>query len=324
MAFEMKMDVIQRRRAQLAREQEERESGAHFDKLKEGPNRRRILPPWSAEGNWRKHAAYHYNVVDKKSLVCPKKTSGGKCPICEFVDDLYKTRTPDSLEQAKKYKAKDRFFANVLNLDLNDGKVYVMAFGPQLEESILDAMDGGSKQQAQGAASADQFGVGDITHAKTGRNLLVTKDVPPGHKEQTSYKAQVSMNASEVANWAVIEKGLHDLDAVVNKDLFSYEDLYKMLIGEATAPAPAGTAPAESTKPAAPAAPVAPAAGTTATSEFEKPNTAVDEFGRTPSAPPAGNTTPPPAQPAAPAAPATGAQSALEKLRAMKAAGAAK
>ena len=309
MAHTMNMENVRRRRAELAREKDEREKGAHFDEIKEGANRRRILPPWSADGNWRKHAAYHYNIVDKKALVCPKKTFGSKCPICELVDELWKEKKPESTEQAKKWKAKDRFFANVLNLDLNDGKVYVMAFGPQLEESILDAMDGGSKDNQGGG---DQFGVGDITHPKTGRSILVNKDVPPGHKEQTSYKAQAALNATEVANWPAVEKMLHNLDEVVQKDVYSYEDLMKFVMGEQPA---AASTPAAETKPAASTAAV--------TSEFEKPVAPAgqDEFGRPvdKAATPAAETKTA-STATAETKPATGGGSALDRLRAMKAA----
>jgi hypothetical protein len=300
MANALNMDVVRRRRAELAREAEERENGAHFDKLKEGQNRRRILPPWSSEGNWRKRAAYHYNIVDKKSLVCLKKTFNQNCPICEYVDGLYKTNTPESKEEAKKYRAKDRFFANVLNLDANDGKVYVMAFGPQLEESIIDEMDGGQKD---GQSGSDSFGVGDITHPKTGRNMLITKDVPPGKKEQTSYKAKASGTPSEVANFANVEKQLHDLDALVQKDVYSYDELKSFLMGEST--------PAERTEKSAPGntqqSTPAPSGGVTDEFENAAPK---DEFGQTEQ--PAATT--PPAEPAKPAA----GGSALDRLRGMK------
>lgn len=314
MAHQMNMENVRLRRRQLAREAEERESGAHFDKLKEGGNMRRILPPWSEAGNWSKRAAYHYKLAPR-GFVCPKKTFDKPCPACEYVDLLYKEKTTESLAQAKEYRAKERFFANVLNLDFNDGKVYVMAFGPQLEESILDSMDGGNKS---GSAAGDQFGVGDITNPKTGRNMLITKDVPPGHKEQTSYKAQPSQTQSEVANWAAVEKQLFDLDAIVQKDVVSAEDIMKILNGESVA------AQSAASKPAASAGSGQGTSGAV-TSEFEKPAAPTkDEFGRpvTNAAPanPAGSappvTTPPTTT--APATP-TGGSSALAKLRAMKA-----
>lgn len=306
MAHQLSMDMVRRRRAEIARQSEERHNGADFDTLKEGPNKRRILPPWSAEGNWRKYAGYHYNVVEKKALVCPKRTFQKPCPICEFVDGLYKAKTASDLEQAKKYRAKDRFFANVLNLDTNDGKVYVLAFGQMLEESIIDEMDGGQKA---GATGGDQFGVGDITNPKTGRNMLMTKTVPDGKKELSSYKAKASGVASEVPNFAEIEKKLYDLDALVTKDIYTYEELMGFLMGEK----PKDT----------PALPTNPnPAGATVSDTFETPKT--DEFGQpaTPTYQPQEN--PPPAvtvevQTSVPAS-APAAASALERLRAMKAA----
>lgn len=320
MAYQTNMDHVRRRRAQIAREAEERENAAYFDKLKEGGNKRRILPPWSAEGNWRKYAAYHYK-LGKRGFVCLKKTFGKTCPACDYVAALYEEKTQDSLVKAKEYRAKDRFFANVLNLDSNDGKVYVMAFGQQLEESILDAMDGGSKENTGG----DTFGVGDITHPKTGRNLLVTKDVPPGKKEQTSYKAQASMNPSEVPNWAEVEKKLYDLDAIVQKDVLSEEDIWKVLNGEQIAERPeSNEAPAAAGAASVAHTPAA-GAGTTVSSEFEKLGTGkVDEFGR-PGGTTAAPTTQAPvaetaSQPAAPVTP-TGGGTALARLKAMKESG---
>lgn len=297
MANTLNMEVVRRRRAEIAKEAEDRESGAHFDKLKEGPNKRRILPPWKADGDWRKKAAYHYNIVDKRVLVCPKKTFGQNCPICEYVASLYESNTPENREEAKKYKAKDRFFANVLNLDMNDGKVYVMAFGPQLEESIIDEMVGGAAGSESGG---DSFGAGDITHPKTGRNVLITKTVPE-KKEQTSYKAKASGAQTEVPNFAAIEKNLHDLDALVQKDVFSYDELKSFMMGDSKPPAKEEAAPAAETKPSAPAGGVS--------AEFE-PAPTKDEFGQEIKAP-AANTPPPQTE-----APKAG--SALERLRGMK------
>lgn len=315
MANAMNMEVVRRRRAEIARQTEEQHNGADFDNLKEGPNRRRILPPWSSEGNWRKYAAYHYGVVEKKSLVCPKRTFDKPCPICEFVDGLYKAKTDADIEQAKKYQAKNRFFANVLNLDTNDGKVYVLPFGVQLEKSIMDVIDGGQKGDT---STGDQFGVGDITHPKTGRNMLMTKTVPDGKKELTSYKAAASMVPSEVPNFAEIEKKLYDLDALISKDVYSYEELMGFLMGEK----PKG-APVQNTPPAVSPNPN----GATVSDTFEQPK--MDEFGQ-PVAPTyqtvaSGNLSAAvPAAPAPavvePAAPAPAAGSALERLRAMKAA----
>ena len=246
----LNMQLVRNRRRQIQKQEEERKQGKHFDTLQKGPNYRRVLPPWEGAEDWRKYAAYHFNVLEKEAVLCPKKTFNKPCPICEYNEELYASNDQTDKDEAKKIRAKDRFFCNVLNLDKkDDAKVYILGFGQTIEEQIIAIMDPGGKEGEE----AEQFGYGDITDPMGGRTLLITKTVP-ADPTQTSYEVKAATTTSKIPNWEEISKGIHNLDAFIAADEYTYEELKGMLdgtfSGRNTSDSGSNPAPTGSTNPA--------------------------------------------------------------------------
>lgn len=241
--FKTSMDVVRKRHQQILRQKEEIEGRKFFDKFTPGANTRRILPPWSSEGNWRKEGVYHY--LFDENVICPKMTFDQPCPICEERAVLYKTGNPEDKELAGKLKPRWRYFANVLNLEKNDGKVYVMGFGQKLEKDFVSKMDGTA------STTGDVFAYGDITDVKAGRNVQITvtvpvkiiNGIPTPIKMETEYKLEVSQVVTPLPNAEEICKNLHNLDEIIQKDTRTYEQLCGLLSGQPTTSAPGGPPP---------------------------------------------------------------------------------
>lgn len=231
--YKTNMQSVRDRREAILRQQKEREANAFFDEILESKdgNVRRFLPPWSAEGLWRKQAWYHYGLKDRGAVVCPLKTFGRPCPACEEVEQLYKMKgDPEAQQLAKDMRAKERFFANVLNLNKNDNKVYILAFGPKLEGDIVTMMEG------SGGGTGVAFGVGDITDIQTGRAVLITKTSNPKDKKLTDYGVTPATVPSPLANAEAVCAALHNLDELVLKDTLTYEAMVKMMGKGGSAP----------------------------------------------------------------------------------------
>lgn len=82
-----------------------------FWKLPNGASKIRVLP--TEDGDPFKSFFFHYN-VGNESLLCPKANFGELCPICDFVASLYKDKSAESLEMAKKLGKKQRFCSPIL------------------------------------------------------------------------------------------------------------------------------------------------------------------------------------------------------------------
>lgn len=230
MAGKLNTELVRRRRQEINKQEEDRKQGQFWGKLVEGPNRCRIMPPWSNEGNWRRKFGQHYNVLENETVLCPLITFGTPCPICAENQELFKSKDKDNKEFAKKIRGKEAFVCNYLDLDKNDGKVYTLEFGVTMEADIVKIIDPGDTVDKDGKP-VESFGYGDITDPKSGRNLLITKTVP-ADKMQTSYDVKCGIQPSEVANWGEVEKQIHDLDEYVKvKQVHAYDDLVAMMNG---------------------------------------------------------------------------------------------
>lgn len=301
----LNMELVRRRKAKIDKDEEDFKKGKNFDKLKEGKNKRRILPPWVQNGDWHKIAGHHYNILEQGGVLCPKITWDKPCPLCDLNKELFQSDSKEDKEYAKKIRAKERFYANVLNLDLNDSKVYVLEFGTKMEKEIIKIMIG---DEGEDAEDAQEFaGVGDITDPKSGYNLQIKKTVPED-KMQTSYEVFVGKTATPVANWDEVSKNLVNLDEYVKKDEYSFDDLTAMANGTYKGNSSSGASTQESNAPKAEETDEFGDAKTEAknesassvTDEFDTPNEAVQ---------------PTPEKPAG----QTGeAKSALERLKKMK------
>ena len=156
-------------------------------RMQSGRNIVRILPPLEDGGDFYTEVHVHYNLgLDgKRQVVCPKHTEGKPCPVCELIDEL-KNGTEEEQQLAKDYKAKLKYYYNVMDTTLTErdercGKVQVMSSGVQIFEQILSII-------------CDPI-FGDITDPDKGRDILINKDAKG---RQTSYTVQAHPNQTSV------------------------------------------------------------------------------------------------------------------------------
>lgn len=178
--------------------------------IKVGRNTVRILPPKDGAEDFYSEVYVHYNLGTdgRKQIVCPNHMKGEPCPVCELVDELFKGDQED-IKQARKLKAKKKYYYNVLDtsLDENDenfGEVMVMSTGVTIFEDILSII-----------CDPD---FGDITDPDTGRDLIINRS---GKSLNTEYKVNARPKQTEVEY--EFEDGLYDLSVWGNPR--SYDDI---------------------------------------------------------------------------------------------------
>lgn len=194
------------------KQKEDRKKMGDFFNLEDGENLVRFMPPWSDSGEFIKEAWYHYNMAEKPVL-CPKKTFGeGECAICDFVDSLFRTKDADDKKAAKERMAKVRYSANVLNLKEKDPaarkRVRVMHFGSTIYEELL------------GYINDPDYG--DFTDPSKGMDVKIERS---GEGLETKYTVRVRRQASAVEAWQEVSQNIIDLDARVESERLTVEDL---------------------------------------------------------------------------------------------------
>ncbi len=200
----------------LRKQKEERKKLGDFINLVDGENILRFMPPWNQMGEWVKEAWYHFNFAEKP-LLCPKKTyNEDECPLCDFVDALFKTKDPEDKKAAKERMAKVRYFASVLNLKDKDAKdrkrIRVLSFGTKIYEELL------------GYFVDEDYG--DFTDPTKGMDVKIERS---GEGLETKYTIRVRRQPSAVEDFQEIFKGVIDLDKRVDSERRSIEDLKHVL-----------------------------------------------------------------------------------------------
>jgi hypothetical protein len=132
--------------------------GSVFWKPEEGDSKIRILCP--DDGDPFKGFYFHYRIGEKMSLLCPKKTYGDACPICEHASSLYNEGSPEAREEAKKYYAKQRFYSPILVRGRESEGVKVWGYGKKVYEEFL------------GLVTNPEYG--DITDLEDGTDLTLS------------------------------------------------------------------------------------------------------------------------------------------------------
>lgn len=196
----------------------------------------RILPGMECnDGDPFIEAGYHFNVVTGRALLCPARTYGEKCPICEFVELLYKRKGDGDFEMARDIKMKERMMANAL-IDIGDDKsgyetvFKVFAFSPTVHYQFLEHLDDI-----------------DYTDVEKGRNFKITKKMKAEKgKNFFDYMVKIAPTDSAVANWEDVKTKMLDLKELVRRDYLPYETLKQIFeTGEMPADAPKGSEDAE-------------------------------------------------------------------------------
>lgn len=190
---------------------------ADFWSPKDGRNVIRILP--AKEGQeFYAEAKVRYNVgPNNKMVTVPLDSSKDNCPIHAFVDALYKSGDSDDEKLAKRMRASNRFYFNVIDRSLEEGdegygEVMVFGCGKTIFTDIL------------GIIVDPDFG--DITDPENGFDIIITKS---GKKLDTEYKtnARPKQTPIGIADW---KEKLNDLQKI--SEPAAYEKREKILTGE--------------------------------------------------------------------------------------------
>jgi hypothetical protein len=143
----------------------EKKSGilAHFWRPQEGKNLVRLAPYAHGDGPFQEYY-YHYNLHESgKPIVCPKRTYGRACAVCDLVSNLWKGDKDDQA-LAKQLSAKMRVHTPVLVRGEEDRGIRFWSFGQQVYQNVLETM-----------VDPDY---GDITDPAEGRDVVVTLTPP--------------------------------------------------------------------------------------------------------------------------------------------------
>lgn len=194
---------------------------ADYDKLVQGKNIRRVLWPKGEKDSFYSEGYLHFSLgaEGNKVVTCPK-TFGSKnrCPVCEYVEELQKSKNKDDKKLADDIKAKRRIYINVINRDSEDEEEEpkVLPIGVTILKGILETI-----------CDADY---GDITDPEDGRDITITRK---GQGLKTEYSVLPKPKASVVSDTLTadeIEEKMADLDALFIEK--SYEEIEAIMNGE--------------------------------------------------------------------------------------------
>lgn len=209
----MTVDLAKMRQRYEQLQKKQANVGAPYWKPKDGNNLIRLLPPKGVEDSFFLESYYHYNIEENTALACPKKIENKSCPICEAVDQLFRTKRSEDKELAFKWRAKQRFFYNILDLSdpVNKDKPQVYVSGTMVYEQIL-------------AYFADPDW-GDLSDPETGHDIVIERI---GEKIETKYMVKVKPKPR------AIDKSILDRMTNLNTGvtLLSYEELKAKLQGD--------------------------------------------------------------------------------------------
>lgn len=196
------------------------QSGVRYWKPKVGSNSIRILPNWTGDpsGLFFKAIYAHWNVGEsegkKKKVICPSTDGRTDCPICQLVEELYKSGVAEDEKEARSMARRERFVVNVL--DLNSQNMYdvlVYEMGPQLFKDILFMFTDGE--------------FGDLDSPTEGRTIKIERSGT--QLMDTRYIVMPSARPSSIDMKLV--KELTNLDHVFKP--LSAEAIEKILLGGA-------------------------------------------------------------------------------------------
>ena len=124
----------------------------------------RILP--TSDGDPFKEFWFHYNLGKNPGFLSPKKNFGEDDPLNDFVRQLYKEGSDESVKMAKDLSARQRFFSPVLVRGQEEEGVRIWGFGKTAYKELLNLV-----------LNPDY---GDITDVDQGTDLVINYGKPPG------------------------------------------------------------------------------------------------------------------------------------------------
>jgi hypothetical protein len=182
--------------------------------IKDGDTIIRILPNQDPNKNFFVKSAFHRIMGDYYN--CPKETKKGeKCPICEYVNKLYKSTNITDLEIAKEFKKTRRYYYNVVIRGNEDKGVRILTSGIKLFERVI------------GACANPE--VGDITDINEGYDFRVNKRMKDGYwnydlSDASRKPSILTADQAKAKEWLV---ACYDLEKEIK--LLSYDELKKVL-----------------------------------------------------------------------------------------------
>ena len=135
-----------------------------FWRPEDGETTIRILP--TPDGDPFREYWFHYNLGNNPSFLSPKKNFGESDPLDDFVRQLYKEGSDDSIKMAKSLSARQRFFAAVLVRGEESEGVRLWGFGKMAYKELLNLVLNPE--------------YGDITEVHEGTDLVINYGKPVG------------------------------------------------------------------------------------------------------------------------------------------------
>ena len=194
-------------------------TNATYDKLEQGKNVRRVLWPKGDKESFYSEGYLHFSLgaEGNKVVTCPKTfNSKNKCPVCEYVEQLQKSKSKDDKKLADNIKAKRRIYVNVINRDDDEETAKVLPIGVTILKGLLEAI-----------CDADY---GDITDPEDGRDVTITRKGQGLKTEYSILPKPKSSIVSESLTIDEIEEEMTDLDSLFVEK--TYEEIEAVMNGE--------------------------------------------------------------------------------------------
>jgi|TARA_R110000824_G_scaffold175566_3_gene354109 hypothetical protein len=135
-----------------------------FWRPEDGEQTLRIVP--TADGDPFKEYWFHYNLGKNAGFLSPKKNFGEDDPLNDFVRQLYKDGSDESIKMAKDLSARQRFFTPVIVRGEEAKGVRLWGFGKTAYRELLNLVLNPE--------------YGDITDVNEGTDLTIQYGKPPG------------------------------------------------------------------------------------------------------------------------------------------------
>lgn len=135
-----------------------------FWRPEDGEQTIRLLP--TSDGDPFKQYWFHYNLGKNPGFLSPKKNFGENDPLDDFIKQLYKDGSDDSIKMAKNLSARQRFFSPVLVRGEEGEGVRLWGYGKMAYKELLNLVLNPE--------------YGDITDVNEGTDLVINYGKPAG------------------------------------------------------------------------------------------------------------------------------------------------
>tara|TARA_R110001583_G_scaffold22229_5_gene83508 strand:+ start:366 stop:1115 length:750 start_codon:yes stop_codon:yes gene_type:complete len=135
-----------------------------FWRPEDGEQTIRLVP--TADGDPFKEFWFHYNLGKNPGFLSPKKNFGEDDPLNDFIRQLYKDGSEDSVKMAKNLNARQRFFSPVIVRGEEDQGVRLWGYGKTAYKELLNLVLNPE--------------YGDITDVDDGTDLVINYGKPAG------------------------------------------------------------------------------------------------------------------------------------------------